>query len=143
MKEGEVPQKPGLSDEWHRIAYALGESGDYVLVESDGCDAVNITNGQAWDVIHERIARVYHQVRQGEKSPLAFHMELKQMDESLLSQYSTFFKWQVKRHMRPEVFNRLNDSKLQKYADVFDITIESLKKLPKLEEALKPDVSRD
>lgn len=134
MKEDEVPQKAGLSDEWHRIAYALGKSGDYVLVESDGCDAVNIANGQAWDVIHERIARVYHLVKQGEKSPLAFHMELKQMDEGLLSQYSHFFKWQVKRHMRPEVFDKLSDSKLQKYAEVFDLTVDELRKLPSLKE---------
>ncbi len=136
MKEEDVPQKSGLSDQWHRIAYATGKSGEYVLVESDGCDAVNITNNQAWRVIQERMTDVYHQVEQGALSPLAFYMELKQMDEDLLSQYSSFFKWQVKRHMKPEIFNRLSDNKLQKYADIFEVSIDDLKNLPDLEKVM-------
>ena len=133
MKEKDVPQKAGLSDEWHRISYATGHDGEYVLVESEGCDSVNITNAQAWDIIEQRIAEVHKLVQQGKLSPLAYHMAVRQMDEALLSEYSSFFKWQVKRHLKPQVFKKLSREKLQKYADVFEIEIEALVTLPELE----------
>jgi hypothetical protein len=37
------------------------------------------------------------------------------------------WKWRVKRHFKPEVFAKLNDKTLQKYADAFDISIAELK----------------
>jgi len=126
MKKSEVPQKAGLSDQWHRIAYAVDPDGEYVLVESDGCDSVNISNAQAWELIEDRIAKVRQQVERGELSPLAFYMTAYQMDEALLSQYTSQFRWQVKRHLKPKHFNRLSDKQLQKYADVFEITIDQL-----------------
>lgn len=132
MKEKDVPQKAGLSDEWHRISYALDQEGEYVLVESEGCDSVNITNAQAWDVIDHRVEAVHQQVKRGELSPLAFHMAMQQMDETLLSQYSSFYKWQIKRHLKPQVFKKLTQKQLQKYADVFEIGIEELCSLPEL-----------
>ena len=133
MKEKDVPQKGGLSDEWHRISYATAKDGEYVLVESDGCDSVNITNAQAWDVIDHRVQEIHQQVEKGELSPLAFHMAVRQMDEVLLSQYTSFFKWQIKRHMKPKILKALPLEKLQKYADVFEISVEELISLPKLE----------
>lgn len=133
MKEKDVPQKPGLSDEWHRISYALNQNDEYVLVESDGCDSVNVTNAQAWDVIDHRVLMVHQQVESGKLSPLAFHMVIRQMDEALLSQYSSFYKWQVKRHLKPPVFKKLSQKKLQRYADIFEISIDELLSLPKLE----------
>jgi len=130
MKENDVPQKAGLSDEWHRISYAQGQGGEYVLVESEGCDSVNITNAQAWDVIDERVQKVREQVEGGELSPLAFHMAVEQMDEALLSQYSSFYKWQIKRHLKPQIFEKLNPKQLQKYADALGISVEELCSLP-------------
>jgi hypothetical protein len=35
--------------------------------------------------------------------------------------------WRVKRHLKPKVFNRLNEKDLAKYAEVFKITTEQLK----------------
>jgi len=133
MKEKDVPQKAGLSDEWHRISYATDQEGEYVLVESDGCDSVNVTNAQAWDVIDDRVKLIHQQVENGELSPLAFHMAVRQMDEALLSEYSSFYKWQVKRHLKPHVFKKLSKKKLQRYADVFEIGTEELVSLPDLD----------
>ena len=132
MKEKDVPQKAGLSDEWHRISYAQDQDGEYVLVESEGCDSVNITNAQAWDVIDGRVKKVRQQVEGGELSPLAFHMAVEQMDETLLSQYSPFYKWQIKRHLKPQVFKKLNPKQLRMYADVFGVNVEELCSLPEL-----------
>lgn len=137
MKEEDVPQKAGLSDEWHRISYATNQDGQYVLVESEGCDSVNVTNAQAWDVIKHRVERIHKQVKNGELSSLAFHMTMRQMDEALLSQYTSFYKWQIKRHLKPRVFKSLSDRKLQKYADVFEISVDDLLSLPKFESKIE------
>jgi len=51
------------------------------------------------------------------------------MDYSTLAAYTGFWKWQIKRHLKPNVFNKLSQKKLQKYADVFEVTIENLKKM--------------
>ncbi|MDX8378036.1 MAG: helix-turn-helix domain-containing protein [Mariprofundales bacterium] len=141
MKEDDVPQKAGLSDEWHRISYAVNREGKYILVESNGCDSVNITNAQAWDVIKNRVDDIYMQVKNEELSTLAFHMAMRQMDAALLSQYTSFYKWQIKRHLKPKVFKTLNDKKLQRYANIFEISIDELLSLPNLESKVKRKIN--
>jgi hypothetical protein len=54
-------------------------------------------------------------------------MELKLMDIQILSAYTRFWKWQVKRHLKPRVFEKLSAKKLQRYATAFDVTVEALK----------------
>ncbi len=130
MKKEDVPQDAGLSDRWQRVAYAVDEKGEYTLVESKGCDSVNITNGQAWELIRDRVAEVRQQVEAGLMSPLAYHMTVFQMDEAILAGYSGFFRWQVRRHLKPAVFDKLPETKLQRYADAFGISISQLKTLP-------------
>jgi hypothetical protein len=49
------------------------------------------------------------------------------MDISILSSYTGFWKWTVKRHLKPSVFKKLSDQKLQKYAEIFEISIDELK----------------
>ena len=43
--------------------------------------------------------------------------------------YTGFWKWQIKQHLRPVVFDKLSDQKLQKYADAFNIKVEDLKSM--------------
>jgi hypothetical protein len=49
------------------------------------------------------------------------------MDLTTLAGYVGIWKWKVKRHFKPNVFNKLNNKILSKYAEVFDITIDQLK----------------
>jgi len=131
MKQEDVPQKEGISKQWHRIAYATDQQGEYVLVKSDGCDSINTSNGQAWDVIEEHIQSIHQQVSESKLSTLAYHMAMHQMDVELLSQYSSFYKWQIKRHLKPKYFKQLTIQKIQQYADIFDISVNELLSLPK------------
>ncbi len=62
-----------------------------------------------------------------EVSPILYYMELRLMDISILSAYTGFWKWTIKRHLKPAVFARLDNKTLSKYALVFEITIEDLK----------------
>jgi len=49
------------------------------------------------------------------------------MDLSVLASYAGIWKWKVKRHFKPSVFKKLNSKTLQKYADIFGVTVEELK----------------
>ena len=62
-----------------------------------------------------------------EASPLLYFMELRLMDIGIVAAYTGFWKWKIKRHMKPSVFKKLSEKKLQKYAEVFNVTVEELK----------------
>ena len=63
----------------------------------------------------------------GEVSPILYFMELKLMDFKILSGYTRFWKWTIKYHLKPNVFRKLSESKLQRYADAFEISVDELK----------------
>ena len=49
------------------------------------------------------------------------------MDLAIVEGYTGFWKWQIKRHLKPSVFEKLSDRKLQRYADVFEVSVQYLK----------------
>jgi hypothetical protein len=109
------------------VCYATDSSGKYVTELSSGWEVKINALDVAWKDIEERTAKARQQVLNSEASPLLFFMEYRLMDISILSDYSGFWKWQIKRHLKPEVFNKLSDKKLQKYADAFNVKVEDLK----------------
>lgn len=130
MKKTEVPQDKGVLKEWHNIQYALDEEGKYKLFKSSGWDPANTANYQAWDIIEESLAKTKKDVMAGKLSPLAYHMEKGLMDTKLLAKYSGKSRWRVKRHLRPDVFNRLPRTVLEEYASLFNISVEELQNVP-------------
>jgi hypothetical protein len=66
-------------------------------------------------------------VLRNEASPILFFMEKNVMNTGILSSYTGFYKWQIKRHLKPQVFNKLSIKKLNKYAKVFNVTVDELK----------------
>ncbi len=131
MKTKEVPQERGtISDNFHEVCYAVDDNGHYVVVASAGWEAKNIANDQVWELIKQEIARVLEGIHTGKLSPLAFHMAKNQMNTGLLAQYTGFSRWRVKRHLKPAVFKRLDQAVLERYADVFEITIKQLQQFP-------------
>jgi hypothetical protein len=53
-------------------------------------------------------------------------MYLRRMDTLTLAQAMGLFRWQVKRHMKPHIFRKLDAARLQQYADLFRIPVEAL-----------------
>jgi hypothetical protein len=96
---------------------------------STGWDVKTKALDLAWSDIDKRIAAAKQQVLDGEASPLLFFMEYRLMDASILAGYTGFWQWQIKRHLKPGVFNNLSDNKLQKYAEAFNIKVEDLKSM--------------
>ncbi len=129
MDINEVPQDSleyKDRDKLRKLMYAVGKDGKYTGVGSVGWEAENVATKQAWEAIEEDLAETEKKVKAGELSPIAYFMREKLMDISLLARYTGKWQWQVKRHMRPSVFVKLNPTVLQKYADIFGITTEQL-----------------
>ena len=128
MKKENVPQDmSSLGKITKEVCYATDSSGKYVTELSSGWDVKINALDVAWKDIAERTAKAKQQVLNGEASPLLFFMEYRLMDIGILADYTGFWKWQIKRHMKPAVFNKLSDKKLQKYAEAFNIKAEDLK----------------
>ncbi len=128
MKKTDVPQhKSSLNNVTKELCYAVDETGSYTKNLSTGWDIKASALNVAWKDIENRIAHAKEKVLKGEASPVLFYMELKLMDFSILSSYTGFFKWTIKRHLKPTVFNKLSHKKLKLYADAFDINMDELK----------------
>lgn len=129
MKESEVPQDTSSLGEnsLKELCYAVNEKGEYVTALSAGWEPKTIVQQATLDAISVRIEEAKQQVEQGIVSPIVYYMELQRMDLSTLAAYVKLWKWRVKRHFNPNTFNKLNSSILERYATVFNITVEELK----------------
>ena len=128
MKKENVPQDlSSLGKITKEVCYATDKSGKYVTELSRGWDVKIDALDVAWGDVEARRAAAKQKVLNNEASPLLYLMEYKLMDVGILSDYTGFWKWQIKRHLDPKVFNKLSDKKLKKYADAFNIKIEDIK----------------
>lgn len=137
MKETEVPQDDAnmLEGKTREIQYAIDKDGHYKQVKSVGWEAKNTILQQAWDEVNEDTQTALQEVIDGKKSPIFYFMHKNIMDLSILSEYTGFFKWTIKRHFKPSIFKKLSDKKLEKYLEAFQLkTITELKKFDALKE---------
>ena len=128
MKKEEVPQDlSSLGKITKEVCYATDASGKYTTELSKGWDVKTNALDITWNDIEEKIKAAKEKVLHHEASPILFFMEKNVMNIGILSSYTGFFKWQIKRHLKPTVFNNLSSKKLTKYAEVFNVTIDELK----------------
>jgi hypothetical protein len=131
MKVQEVPQDNGMIEDYgHEVCYAVDDQGKYVLAPSLGWEPKNIVNELAWDLIHQKTKETIEQIHNGKLSTLAFHMANNQMDVKLLAKYVHLPRRKVKRHLKPEGFKALETDLLQRYADIFNISVDQLSIIP-------------
>ena len=130
MKKEDVPQDlSSLGRITKEVCYATDSAGKYVTELSRGWDIKITALDAAWQDIEERMAAARQKVVNEEASPLLFFMERGLMDVTILAGYTGFWKWQIRRHLRPEGFNNLSDKKLQRYAEVFNVSVEDIKNM--------------
>lgn len=128
MKKENVPQDmSALGKITKEVCYAVDESGKYATQLSSGWEVKKEALDVAWQDIHERVAAARQKVQNKETSPLLFFMEYRLMDLALLASYTGFWQWQIKRHLKPEIFHKLTDKKLKKYADAFNVSVADMK----------------
>lgn len=130
MKKKDVPQDDEnlFEGKFKVVKYAVDDDGNYGTVGSSGWEPENVVLNQAWDEINKKVEETKKKIEDGELSPLAYHMEKNIMDVGMLSQYMDISKRKVAKHLEPSGFNDLDAKTLEKYAEVFDISVEELKK---------------
>ena len=128
MKKEELPQdKSHLKNFTREVCYVKNSEGKYVTDLSTGWEVKSAALNNQWDEIERRIKKAKEKIINGKASPILYFFELKLMDLTVLSGYTGFSKWRIKRHMRPNVFKNLNDKTLQVYAEIFEISLNDLK----------------
>lgn len=130
MKKNEVPQDDEnlFEGKFKVVKYAIDDDGNYGTVGSSGWEPENVVLNQAWEEINKKVEETKKKIEAGELSPLAYHMEKNIMDVGMLSQYMDISKRNVNKHLEPSGFLSLDEKTLKRYAEVFDITVEELKK---------------
>ncbi|MFT7612530.1 MAG: hypothetical protein ACI9J3_001493 [Parvicellaceae bacterium] len=128
MKKSELPQDKGaLSDFTREVCYVKNKDGKYETGLSEGWEVKTLALDKQWEEFERRTEEAKQKVIKGEASPILYFFELKLMDITVLAGYTGFAKWKVKRHMKPGSFKKLSNSKLQIYADTFEVSLEDLK----------------
>lgn len=128
MKKEDLPQDASaLSRHTREVCYVKNADGTYETALSKGWDVKIEALENAWDEVNTRIEEARIAVQKGEKSPIHFFMAQKLMDMPVISDYTGFWPFFIKRHLKPTVFRNMSDAKLRKYADAFEITLEELK----------------
>lgn len=128
MKKDEIPQdRSALDNVSKELCYAVDETGKYETALSKGWHVKAGALDLAWNEIRQRVDQAAEKVKQKQASPILYFMELKLMDPELLAAYTGFWKWKIKRHMKPHVFHKLPEWKLRKYADLFEVPLDTLR----------------
>ncbi|MGO2478971.1 MAG: hypothetical protein ACTH7Q_11565 [Pseudoalteromonas sp.] len=131
MKKQEVPQDNSKSYQGqNKLVYAVDDSGHYQGVKSSGWDVESFATQLAVDDLNQQANEALEQALLGEVSPLAYHMLARRFDTPTLAGASGFFQWQVKRHLRPAIFNKLSDKKINRYCDALKMSRDALFSLP-------------
>jgi hypothetical protein len=130
MKKENVPQDlSSLGKITNEVCYATDHSGKYVTQLSKGWEVKINALDVAWEDIEVRVTKAKEKVLAKQASPLLFFMERGLMTLSILAGYTGFWKWQVKRHLQASVFEKLSPKKLQRYAEIFNVSVEDLKNM--------------
>jgi hypothetical protein len=129
MKIDEVPQDDNKTYQGYgtKAMYALDGEGRYVKTTTSGWDVEEVVLRDVLDDFTRKAAEAKTRALAGLTSPIEYYLFKRLMDLSALSQAMGLAKWRIRRHLRPEIFRKLSDTLLGRYADIFRIDIDRLK----------------
>lgn len=129
MKKQDIPQDESnlQSANMTEMLYVTDENNNYTTAQSIGWEAKKAALDESMELINERIEEAKQKVANNVVSPIIYFMELNKMDLQVLAAYVGKWQWTVKRHAKPNIFKKLSESTLKKYADTFGISVDELK----------------
>jgi len=131
MKKEEVPQQNAKAFMGHsKLLYALDEQGQYVPAPCNGWEAEEIVLDQAIAEYVRQAQDAWQRAKAGRASTLEYHMYKQRMDVVLLAQSTGFFKWTVRRDLKPGAFHKLSASRRERYSDALGVLPADLDRLP-------------
>ncbi len=128
MMRGKTDRAGSITDGLQTVGYGKNREGAIEQIKSDGYQPVNEVNSIAWQEIERQIDRARQFVVSGRRSCLYYYMIANQMGVLLLSRYSRQAPWRVLLHLYPFFFKRLPENLLYRYAELFQIPVEALKR---------------
>ena len=128
MEIKDIPQDDSESYHGHMKVIYGTRDGRYEAGTSSGWQDEAYATEMAVAELDEQTRAAREAVARGEYSPLYYHMFRFRHDETGLAMAAGVWKWQLRRHLRPEIFAKLPDKTLQKYADALQISIDELKR---------------
>jgi len=131
MKVKEVPQDDIKTFKGFgtKAMYAVDENGQYTRIPTSGWEMEEVVLRDVVDDFAKLAEEAKSRVINGETSPIEFYMNKYFMDLPALAAGMGLAKWRVKRHFSPNVFKKLNEKMLQRYADFFNIELARLKQI--------------
>lgn len=130
MNEDEVPQdRIAAYGGRRKLMYALDRNGAYVAVPSSGWEVEAAATGSELAEIERMASDAWARASEGATSPLEYYMRVRRMDVALLASASGLSRWRVRRHFRTEIYRRLPDRVLARYADALGIDVATLRGL--------------
>lgn len=102
------------------------EGGKFIARPDYHSEEEKIFMKQNWDLYKQRAEEARQKVIAGNASPIVYHMEKRGMELNVLASTVELPKWRVKRHLKMVVYKKLKIKIIEKYAHVFQISIEEL-----------------
>ncbi|MFI4967110.1 MAG: hypothetical protein ACHQAU_00175 [Gammaproteobacteria bacterium] len=131
MKKAEVPQQNAKAFMGHsKLLYAVDEQGRYAPAPCNGWEAEEIVLDQAIAEYVRLASDAWRRAKAGSASSLEYHMFKQRMDVVLLAQSTGFFKWTVRRDLKPGAFQKLSAARRGRYSDALGLTPTQLDTLP-------------
>ena len=127
MDINEIPQDDSKIFRGQKKVIYATQNGHYKTGTTTVGDTEAFVTEQAVEEFNQLTNEALDAVKRGEKSPLFYYMYRYRFDLQTLAQTTGFWQWQIKRHFKPSVFEKLSDNVLGKYAEVFGIKINELK----------------
>jgi hypothetical protein len=127
MKVHEIPQDNIRTlGGYRKLLYAIDENGHYTGAPTTGWEVEEIVLVDALEDYDRKAEEARHKVLKKQSSPIEYFMYMRRMDLITLAQAMGLFRWQVKRHLKPGVFLKLDAARLQQYADLFRVPLATL-----------------
>ena len=132
MKVKEVPQDGRQTfGDTTLINYAVDEKGKIVPVQCSGWDVQVLVMDNLANMFDEWAAEAKERVKNNQSSPIEYFMFYFGLDLPTLAQQMGFSQRKVKKHMKPAVFEKLDEKILEQYAGLFQIDVTELKNFKK------------
>lgn len=119
MEMDKVPQDDSKIFQGQRKVLYATQNGSYQTATSTGWQTEEFATQQAVAELDEQTELARQAVEKGEKSPIYYLMYKNRYDLQSLAQATGFWQWQIKRHFKPSVFEKLPEKTLAVYRGVF------------------------
>ena len=110
-----------------RIKYTVDEKGNLIETYEETSEYSVIVAGTVEGVYNDRAEKARERVRRNLASPIEYFMYRSQLEPDTLMALTGFSRRELKKHMRPDVFEALDEEVLQRYAGALLVDVDTMK----------------